>query len=130
SVAVRMPSHPIALALIKASTGYIAAPSANTSGRPSPTKAEHVQEDLDGRIPMILDGGDVGIGLESTSVAFTEDIPTILRPGYINQEMLEKVLGTVRMDPGLNEENKKVRPKAPGMRYKHYAPRADLVIVE
>ena len=86
SVAVRMPSHPVAAALIRAGGGYVAAPSANTSGRPSPTRASHVREDLEGKIDMIIDGGSVGIGLESTIVDFTEDEPVILRPGYINHE--------------------------------------------
>lgn len=130
SVAVRMPNHPVALELIRQGGGYVAAPSANTSGRPSPTEAKHVAEDLDGRIAMILDGGSVGIGLESTIVDFTEEIPTILRPGAINQEMLEAVLGEVRLDPGLNGAQDGVRPKAPGMRYRHYAPKAQLAIVE
>lgn len=130
TVAVRFPNHPVALALIRASGGYIAAPSANTSGRPSPTTARHVAEDLDGRIDMILDGGEVRIGLESTIVDFTEEVPVILRPGYINQEMLKEILGEVRMDPGLQSENEHVRPKAPGMRYRHYAPKAELTIVE
>lgn len=130
TVAVRMPDHPIALALIEAGGGYIAAPSANTSGRPSPTKAIHVAEDLSGRIDMILDGGDVEIGLESTIVDLTEEYPVILRPGYINQEMLERVIGKVRMDPGLTADDPKQRPKAPGMKYRHYAPKASLTIVE
>lgn len=130
SVAVRMPNHPIALELIRHGGGYVAAPSANASGRPSPTEAKHVAEDLSGRIAMILDGGNVGIGLESTIVDFTEEIPTILRPGAITEEMLSEVLGEVRLDPGLDEENKKIPPKAPGMRYKHYAPKADLIIIE
>lgn len=130
SVAVRMPGHSVALALIRQGGGYVAAPSANTSGRPSPTSARHVAEDLDGRIAMILDGGSVGIGLESTIVDFTEEIPTILRPGAINRGMLEEVLGQVRMDPGLDDEDGAIRPKAPGMRYRHYAPRAQLTIVE
>lgn len=130
SVAVRMPSHEVARSLIRHSTGYIAAPSANTSGRPSPTKAEHVRDDLEGRIDMIVDGGDVGIGLESTIVDFTEEIPTVLRPGYITLDMIASVIGRVRMDRGLIDENSGIHPKAPGMKYKHYAPRADLVIVE
>ncbi|MEE1197316.1 MAG: L-threonylcarbamoyladenylate synthase [Lachnospiraceae bacterium] len=130
SVAVRMPNHPIALELIRQGGGYVAAPSANTSGRPSPTEAKHVAEDLNGRIAMILDGGNVGIGLESTIVDFTEEVPTVLRPGAINLDMLTKVLGEVRMDPGLEQENEHVRPKAPGMRYRHYAPKAQLAIVE
>ena len=116
TVAVRMPDHPIALALIEAGGGYIAAPSANTSGRPSPTKAAHVAEDLSGRIDMILDGGAVEIGLESTIVDLTGEYPVILRPGYINQAMLEAVIGKVQMDPG--------------MKYRHYAPKASLTIVE
>lgn len=130
TVAVRMPDHPLALALIRAGGGYVAAPSANLSGRPSPTESAHVEEDLAGRIDMILDGGPVGIGLESTIVDFTEDKPVILRPGYINQEMLEKVIGEVEMDRALIAPDSKVRPKAPGMKYRHYAPKADLTIVE
>lgn len=130
SVAVRMPSHPVALAIIREGGGYIAAPSANTSGRPSPTRAEHVCEDLIGKIDMIVDGGAVGIGLESTIVDFTEEVPVILRPGYINQEMIQEVIGPVRMDRGLLITEEKVRPKAPGMKYRHYAPKAQLTIVQ
>lgn len=130
TVAVRMPNHKIALALIEAGGGYIAAPSANTSGRPSPTKAIHVAEDMDGRIEMIIDGGDVGIGVESTIVDMSGEMPMILRPGYINQRMLEEVIGKVAVDPTLLQSDCKERPKAPGMRYKHYAPKADLLIVE
>lgn len=130
TVAVRMPSHPAALALIKAGGGYIAAPSANTSGRPSPTKAAHVAEDLSGKIDVIIDGGDVGIGLESTIVDLTEEEPAILRPGYVNEAMLREVLGAVHMDPGLLKNDPSVRPKAPGMKYRHYAPKADLTIVD
>ena len=130
TVAVRMPDHPVALELIRNGGGYVAAPSANTSGRPSPTCSLHVEEDLTGKIEMILDGGPVGIGLESTIVDFTEEIPTILRPGYINQEMLEQVIGPVQMDKGLIASDSSVRPKAPGMKYRHYAPKADLLVVE
>lgn len=130
TVAVRMPSDRIARALIRAGGGYVAAPSANRSGRPSPTKASHVAEDMDGRIDMILDGGEVNIGLESTIVDLTEQMPTILRPGYINQEMLAQVLGRVETDRGLTSDNPDVHPKAPGMKYRHYAPRAELIIVE
>lgn len=129
TVAVRMPNHPIALALIDAGGGYIAAPSANTSGKPSPTKAEHVALDMDGKIPMILDGGAVGIGIESTIVDFSTDIPMILRPGYITPEMIREVIGEVKMDPGLSMDNPAAHPKAPGMKYKHYAPKADLILV-
>ena len=130
SVAVRFPSHPAAQALIREAGGFVAAPSANTSGRPSPTCAAHVAEDLGDRIDMILDGGPVNIGLESTIVDFTGDVPMILRPGWLNREMLEEVLGEVRVDPGLLKDDPSVRPKAPGMRYRHYAPKAKLVIVE
>ena len=129
TVAVRMPSHPIALEMIRHGGGYIAAPSANTSGRPSPTLASHVADDMDGIIPMILDGGPVGIGIESTIVDLTEEIPTILRPGFITKEMLEEVVGEVQIDKGL-EADAKTPPKAPGMKYRHYAPKAELVIVE
>lgn len=129
TVAVRMPDHDVALALIRAGGGYIAAPSANTSGKPSPTTAGHVALDMDGRIPMILDGGAVGIGIESTIVDFSEEIPMILRPGYITPEMILEIIGEVRMDPGLVTEDSAVHPKAPGMKYKHYAPKADLILV-
>ena len=108
----------------------MAAPSANTSGRPSPTTAQHVEEDLGDAIDMIIDGGPVGIGLESTIVDFTEDVPVVLRPGYISLEMLKETLGEVRMDKGLISPDSSIRPKAPGMKYRHYAPKADLAIVE
>lgn len=130
SVAVRMPSHPVAKALIQAGGGYIAAPSANTSGRPSPTRAEHVEEDLSGKIDMILDGGEVEIGLESTIVDFTLETPVILRPGYISEEMIRQVIGDVSMDKGLLITDASVKPKAPGMKYRHYAPKAGLTIVQ
>ena len=129
TVAVRMPSHPTALALIRESGGYIAAPSANTSGRPSPTLAEHVYEDLNGKIPMILDGGAVGIGIESTIIDLSEEIPMILRPGYITKDMLAEVIGAVKDDPGFASTDPNVHPKAPGMKYRHYAPKANLTIV-
>lgn len=132
TVAVRMPSHPVANALIRFGGGYVAAPSANISGRPSPTCAAHVIEDLSGRVDMILDGGNADIGLESTIVDFTEGIPMVLRPGYVRVERLREILGEVRIDPGIlgGREDPSVRPKAPGMRYRHYAPRAPLMIVE
>lgn len=130
SVAVRFPSDRIARELIRAAGGFVAAPSANTSGRPSPTMAEHVIEDLGDAIDMIIDGGQVGIGLESTIIDFTEEIPVVLRPGYISLDMLKETLGEVRMDKGLLITDNSVRPKAPGMKYRHYAPKADLTIVE
>lgn len=131
TVAIRFPSHPVAAELIKTSGLYIAAPSANISGKPSPTRGEHVIHDMQGRIDMIIVDDTVDIGVESTIVDLSEEVPTILRPGYITKEMLEDVLGEVRIDPaimGTLKEN--IAPKAPGMKYKHYAPEADLVIVE
>lgn len=130
TVAVRMPVHRTALAFIEAAGGYIAAPSANLSGRPSPASARFVIEDMDGRIEMIIDGGDVQIGLESTIIDITDEVPMILRPGYITYAQLSEVLGQVRIDPTIMDGNSKDRPKAPGMRYKHYAPKGDLTIVE
>lgn len=131
TVAVRMPDHPVALELIRKSGTLIAAPSANTSGRPSPTEASHVMGDLEGRIAMVLDGGPVGIGIESTIIDLTEDIPMVLRPGYITPEMLSEVLGEeVVIDPGIIAADDTTKPKAPGMKYKHYAPKADMVIVD
>ena len=129
TVAVRMPAHPIALEMIRHGGGYIAAPSANTSGRPSPTLASHVADDMDGIVPLILDGGAVGIGIESTIVDLTDEIPTILRPGFITKEMLQEVMGEVQIDKGLDADSK-TPPKAPGMKYRHYAPKAELMIVE
>lgn len=130
TVAVRMPSDSIARAVIDAGGGYIAAPSANTSGRPSPTSAEHVREDLDGKIDMIVDGGTVDIGVESTILDLTVKPPMILRPGAVTQEMLEELLGEVSVDSALISENSKKPPKAPGMKYRHYAPKAALTVVE
>ena len=130
TVAVRMPSHPVALKFIKYAGGYVAAPSANVSGRPSPTKAKYVIEDMTGRIEMILDGDGIDIGLESTIVDMTGEIPMILRPGYITRDMLEKVLGEVSVDKTILDVNCKEPPKAPGMRYRHYAPKGQLTIVE
>lgn len=130
TVAVRMPSDEIARELIRQGGGYVAAPSANTSGRPSPTTAQHVYEDMDGRIPLILDGGAVEIGLESTIVDLTEEMPTILRPGYISLEMVKAIVGDAEVDKGLIAGDSGIRPKAPGMKYRHYAPKADLKIVE
>lgn len=130
TVAVRMPSHNVAYELIRRSGVMIAAPSANASGRPSPTTAEHVKEDLDGKIDMILDGGDCQYGIESTIIDMTGEIPTILRPGYITKEMLEEVIGEVAVDPGIMRNAGNARPKAPGMKYTHYAPKGILSIVE
>ncbi|MBR5348888.1 MAG: threonylcarbamoyl-AMP synthase [Lachnospiraceae bacterium] len=172
TVALRMPNHPAALGLIEQAGVPIAAPSANRSGRPSPTTAAHVFEDMAGKIPMILDGGEVEIGVESTIVDLTGETPMVLRPGYISREMLEKVLGIqVELDPAIvvkpvteplttegtihpeasnddsgsfasnvvsegsgskqqNGESTLLKPKAPGMRYRHYAPKAPMILVK
>lgn len=130
TVAVRMPVHPVAKAFIEAAGGYVAAPSANRSGRPSPTSAKYVAEDMAGRIEMILDSGDVEIGLESTIVDMTVEEPMILRPGYITREMLEEVLQSVGEDKTLMTADSGQAPKAPGMKYRHYAPKGDLTIVD
>lgn len=113
-----------------AAGGYVSAPSANTSGRPSPTNAQHVREDLGGKIEMILDAGPVDIGVESTIVDMTVEPPMILRPGAITQEMLEAAIGEVKVDRTIYAPGCGLRPKAPGMKYRHYAPKARLTIVE
>lgn len=115
--------------MIQSGGGFIAAPSANTSGRPSPTTAEHVAQDMMGKIPMILDGGPVGIGIESTIVDFSEEVPMILRPGYITKDMVQEIIGQVELDPGLVLEDANAHPKAPGMKYRHYAPKGELTLV-
>ncbi len=130
TVAIRMPAHPTALRLIRESGILIAAPSANLSGRPSPTDASHVQEDLSGRIDMILDDGPVGIGIESTIIDLTGSKPAILRPGFITREMLEAMIGPVELDPTLIHPDPNIRPRAPGMKYTHYAPKGELTIIE
>lgn len=135
TVAVRFPSHPIAIELIRAAGTPVAAPSANASGRPSPTTATHVMEDMDGKIEMIVDGGPVGIGIESTIVDVTQDTPMILRPGYITKTMLEEVVGEVGVDKvvtakSIQEISGDYTPKAPGMKYRHYAPKAELTMYE
>jgi len=131
TVAVRMPSDPIATRLIRLAGVPVAAPSANTSGRPSPTRAEHVIEDMNGKIEMIIDGGEVGIGVESTIVDVSGEIPTLLRPGAITMEMLKETVGEVEIDPAiLGPMNEGMKPKAPGMKYRHYAPNAEMTLVE
>ena len=131
TVAIRMPDDPVANRLIALAGVPVAAPSANTSGRPSPTTADHVWQDMNGRIEMIIDGGPVGIGVESTIVDVSSAVPAVLRPGAITMEMLAEVLGEVSVDPAiLGPLSADVRPKAPGMKYKHYAPKADLTLVE
>lgn len=132
TVAIRMPSHPIANRLIKEAGIPIAAPSANASGRPSTTKAEHVIEDLDGKIDMIIDGGSSDIGLESTIVDLTAAPPLILRPGYITIEMLKEVIPDIEYDKAVLKRIKDdtIVAKAPGMKYRHYAPQGELTIFE
>lgn len=131
TVAVRMPSDPVANGLIRLAGIPVAAPSANTSGRPSPTKAEHVIEDMNGKIEMIIDGGEVGIGVESTIVDVSGKVPALLRPGAITMEMLRETIGEVEIDPAiLGPMSEGMKPKAPGMKYRHYAPNADMTLVE
>lgn len=127
TVAVRMPDHPVALEIIKKSRLPIAAPSANQSGKPSPTLAAHVFADLNGKISGIVDGGPTGVGVESTVIDCTEEIPVILRPGGVTKEQIEAVIGEVALDPAL--KNSESTPKSPGMKYQHYAPNAPLYIV-
>lgn len=130
SVAIRMPGHAVALSLIRAAGAPVAAPSANLSGRPSPTTAAHVLQDLNGRIDMILDGGPAGVGVESTVLDLTGPVPTILRPGGVTLEALSRILGEVMVDPAALSSLPTVRPRSPGMKYTHYAPRAPLLLVE
>lgn len=131
TVAVRFPDHPVARAIIKAAGLPIAAPSANSSGKPSPTRASHVAFDLDGKIDMIVDGGATEWGLESTIVDVSGEVPMILRPGAITKEMMEDVVGKVEIDPAiLKKPAADVKPKAPGMKYTHYSPKAEVVLVK
>jgi L-threonylcarbamoyladenylate synthase len=130
TVAVRMPSHKIARQFIEKAGGYVAAPSANLSGKPSPTNAKYVAQDMMGRIDMIIDAKGVEIGLESTIVDLTGTVPMVLRPGFITQHMLSKVVGEVDMDVTIIDSTSSQIPKAPGMKYRHYAPKGELVIVE
>ena len=129
TVAVRMPEDEIARGVIRAAGGYVSAPSANTSGRPSPSTARHVADDMDGKIDMIIDGGSVEIGVESSILDMTVDPPMILRPGAITKEMLEEVIGTVSVDTAILSDASGETPKAPGMKYRHYAPKAQLMII-
>lgn len=128
TVAIRMPDHPVARALIKKAGVPIAAPSANRSGYPSPTQAGHVWDDLKGKIDGVLDGGATGIGLESTVLDMSEELPVILRPGGITKEEIAETVGKVYIDPGLYDT--KQVPKAPGMKYTHYSPRAQVILVQ
>ncbi|MBO4267633.1 MAG: threonylcarbamoyl-AMP synthase [Lachnospiraceae bacterium] len=130
TVAVRFPSHPVAQAFIRAAGGYIAAPSANISGRPSPTTGDHVRADMDGRIDMIIDSGPCDIGLESTIIDLSSDVPMMLRPGFVSADMLREVLDELDTDPAVYREvGPDTKPKAPGMKYRHYAPKGKVTIV-
>lgn len=130
TVAVRFPSNKIARSLINAAGVPIAAPSANTSGKPSPTRASHVLFDMDGKIDMIIDGGPTRFGLESTIIDVSTDVPTILRPGAITSEMIETVIGYVEIDPAVRGGAVKTAPRAPGMKYTHYSPNARVILVK
>ena len=131
TVAIRFPSDPIITNLIKTSKLPLAAPSANTSGKPSPTNFARVYEDLNGKIDCIIKGGNSKFGVESTVIDTTSEIATILRPGGITFEMLEEALGNVMMDPALGHKLKEGEvPKAPGMKYTHYSPNAEVIIVK
>jgi L-threonylcarbamoyladenylate synthase len=132
TVAIRVPRHPVALALLEAAAIPVAAPSANLFSRPSPTQAAHVIEDLDGRIDLVLDGGATTVGVESTVLDLTADVPAVLRPGAVTHEMLQELLGRVDTvtgsgirDPGLDQAK-----RSPGMLEKHYSPRAPLTLYE
>lgn len=131
TVAVRMPSHPVAQAIIKAAQTPLAAPSANISGSPSPTCFKYVYDDMNGKIAAIVDGGECGVGVESTVIDLTGETPNLLRPGGITYEQLKDVLGDVNIDKGvLDKINDNEKVSSPGMKYKHYAPKAEIVIVD
>lgn len=131
TASVRMPSHPVAQAVIRAAGVPLAAPSANLSGSPSPTTARDVLADMDGKIPLILDGGDCQVGVESTVISLAGDEPVLLRPGYITLEQLEQALGReVKLaDAVLHQLKEGERAASPGMKYKHYAPKAEVTIL-
>ena len=129
TVAIRMPSHPIAREIIRQSGVPIAAPSANISGRPSPTKGEHVCEEMNGRVSGIIVGGDCDFGLESTVIDMTSEKPMILRPGSITKEQIELAIGEVVIDPSIESKADIKKAKAPGMKYTHYSPNGDVFIV-
>ena len=128
TAAIRLPKNSIALALIKESNKPIAAPSANTSGKPSPTEASHVIEDLMGKVDMIIDGGSTYIGLESTVVDMTSSVPMILRPGGVTKEDIISVLGECDYDPAIIRSEEKIIPKSPGQKYRHYSPKAKVIL--
>lgn len=130
TVAVRFPKHMLACKIIEAGGGFICAPSANISGKPSPTKGVHVMEDMNGKIDTIVSCDNVSIGVESTILDMTVEPPMVLRPGAITKEMLEKVIGKIAVDDGILNQKQPDKPKAPGMKYRHYAPQAEMVVVK
>ena len=131
SVGVRCPDHPVALALIRAAKVPVAAPSANTSGKPSPTRAKHVFEDMQGKIPLILDGGDCMVGVESTVLSVTGDIPVILRPGKVTQQDIAAVAGDCKVaDSVMRPLQENEAAPSPGMKHRHYAPEGKMTIVQ
>ncbi|BAS28928.1 L-threonylcarbamoyladenylate synthase [Limnochorda pilosa] len=130
TVAVRLPAHAVARALIRAAGAAVAAPSANTSGRPSPTTAQAVWEDLNGRVELILDGGPAGLGVESTVLDLTHPVPVVLRPGGVSVEQLETLLGRVEVDPAVEDGVLEGPARSPGLRYRHYAPQAPALLLE
>lgn len=129
TVAVRMPDHEVARRIIRNAGVPIAAPSANISGKPSPTSAIHVLNDLEDKVDMIVDGGPCKVGLESTVLDLTCEPPVLLRPGGVAREQLEGVLGHVEIDPVLINDNENITPRSPGMKYTHYSPEADVIVV-
>ena len=131
TVAIRLPSHPSARAIIKAADTPLAAPSANLSGSPSPTTAQHVMNDMDGKIDAVFDGGACGVGVESTVITLAEDTPRLLRPGRVTLEQLREVLGEVELDSAvLNKLKDGQKAASPGMKYKHYAPKANVILLK
>ena len=131
TVAIRFPSHPVAQAIIRAAQLPLAAPSANLSGSPSPTTALHVMNDLDGKIEAVLDGGECEVGLESTVITLADGVPRVLRPGGVTVEQLRETLGEVEVDDAvLNQLEEGKKAASPGMKYKHYAPKANVVLLK
>lgn len=130
TVAIRMPSHPVALALLQKTGFPVAAPSANLSGKPSPTEGKHVWQDLQGKIPLLIDAGKCRVGLESTVLDLTGQTPVILRPGGVTFEQLTRALGQVEVDRGVKGDTETaIKPRSPGMKYRHYAPQGEVQLI-
>ena len=130
TVAIRMPENKIAQALIRETGVPIAAPSANVSGRPSPTTSEHVSNDLDGKISMIIDGGKTNIGIESTVIDLSRKTPLLLRPGGVTLEQLQYIIGKITIHPIIQERKTKLISRSPGMKYRHYSPNAKIILID